>query len=105
MNSKGKDAGRLGPSGGIMLAWSEWTGSPGSSSARLGASCVSLLGQLQSRGLRQTPSSSPNYGYSLLPGPFLLKLCGAVWSCGLGWRVGGVEKACHDGHLQKQMGS
>lgn len=72
MNSKGKDRGRLGPSGGTVLAWSEWARSPGSPSARLGASCASLLDQLQSRGLRQTPSSSPNYGYSLLPGPFLL---------------------------------
>lgn len=92
MNSKGKARGRLGPSRGTALAWSERARGSGSPSAKLGANCASLLGQLQSQGLRQTPSSSPNYGCSLLPGPFPLKLCGAVWSCGFGWRGLGGEK-------------
>lgn len=86
MNSKGKDRGRLRPLGGVVLARNEWAWSSGSPNAKLGASCAALLGRLQSWGLRQTPSSSPNYGCFLPrppPGPFPHKLCGAVWSCGL----------------------
>lgn len=67
-----------------MLARSERAWSPGSPNAKLGASRSALLGRLQFRGLRQTPSSSPNYGCWLPPGPFPLKPCGAVWSRGLG---------------------
>ena len=93
MNSKGKDRGRLRPPGEVVLARSERAGSPGSLDARPGESCAALLGQLQCPGLRRTPLSSPNYGCSLPPGPFPLKLCGAVWSCGLGLggAVGGGE--------------
>lgn len=68
MNSKGKDRGRLRPLGGVVLARNEWAWSSGSPNAKLGASCAALLGRLQSWGLRQTPSSSPNYG-CFLPNP------------------------------------
>lgn len=84
MNSKGKDRGRLRPPGEVMLARSERARSPGSLDARPGESCAALLGQLQCPGLRRTPLSFSNYGCSLPPGPFPLKLCGAVWSRGLG---------------------
>lgn len=84
MNSKGKDRGRLRPPGEVMLAGSERARSPGSLDARPGESCAALLGQLQCPGLRRTPLSFSNYGCSLPLGPFRLKLCGAVWSRGLG---------------------
>ena len=90
MNSKGKDRGWLRPPGGVVLARNKRARSPGSPNARPGARCAALLSQLQCPGLRQTPSSSPNYGRSLPHGPFSLKLCGAVWSCRVGLGVGFV---------------
>lgn len=90
--------------GGSSVGPSDRAWSPGSPNAKLGASCAALLGRLRSRGLSQTPSSSPNYGCSLPPGPFPLKLCGAVWSCGLG-SGGGGERLVTIGICRSKWGA